>query len=391
MLPNNAPPQRGLPPYPRDFPVRVLHVQKVSGIGGSERHLLSLLRELADAGVEVRMCVAGADRVGDFTRRLRELGVAHAVIRAGPDVNLRLTAALVREIRAFRPDLVHTHLIHADLHGQLAARLAGVPGVASVHGTHGFYEREPYRTVARAVGRVPRRTIAISDHVRSFLEDLRIGRPGTIRTVHYGIDASAWLTTDAERHAARTELGLGPAEVAVGVASRLVPHKGHSFLLEAHDEAARKVPGLRLLIAGDGPLRSDLERQAAGLVGQVSFLGFVEDIKRFMCACDVLAFPSQPEFGEGFGLAALEAMATGRPVIATAVSSLPEVVGDGNAGILVDSESAQDLARALARLAQRKTEREEMGMRAHERALRTFSLGAMTDRTLAVYEQAVRE
>jgi glycosyltransferase involved in cell wall biosynthesis len=390
MLQNNACARQGLPSRFSYFAVRVLHIQKVRGIGGSERHLLSLLRELSGAGAEVRICVAATDRAGDFTSRLRDLGIAHSVIRAGPDLNPLLTAGLLREIRVFRPDLIHTHLIHADLHGQLAARLARVPGVASVHGTHGFYEREPYRTVARAAGRLPRRTIAISDHVRRFLEDLRIGRTGTIRTVHYGIDASEWLTAEAERGAARSELGLSRDDIVVGVASRLVPHKGHSFLLEAYQEASRQVRGLRLLIAGDGPLRDDLVRQATGLDGQVSFLGFVEDIRRFMSACDVIAFPSQPEFGEGFGLAALEAMAAGRPLVATAVSSLPEVVGDGDAGILVDPERPKELTTALVKLAQSRMDRQEMGARAHERVVRSFSLESMTESTLAVYEEASR-
>jgi glycosyltransferase involved in cell wall biosynthesis len=390
MLPNNARARQGLPSRFSYFPVRILHVQKVSGIGGSERHLLLLLRELGEAGVEVRIVVAGAHRAGDFTKRLREFGIAHSVVRAGPDLNPLLTAALVREIRAFRPDLVHTHLIHADLHGQPAARFAGVPTVSSFHGTHEFYEREPYRSIARTIGRVPRRTIAISDHVRRFLEGLRIGRPGTIRTIHYGIDASAWLTTETERTAARAELGLRDRDVALGVASRLVPHKGHSFLLEAHSEASRQVPGLRLLIAGDGPLRRDLEQEASALDGTVSFLGFVEDIKRFMCACDVVVFPTQPELCEGFGLAALEAMAAGRPVVATAVPALPEVVGNEKAGILVDPRNAHELATALVNLAQSSALRQEMGAHGHQRAIGDFSLKSMADRTLAVYDEALR-
>jgi glycosyltransferase involved in cell wall biosynthesis len=366
--------------------MRVLHVQKAKGIGGSERHLLSLLPALAAAGVDVRMCVAAAGRAGDFTERLRELGVPFAVLRAGPHVNPLLVTELRREIRGFRPDLVHTHLIHADLHGQLAARLAGVVGVSSVHGTHGFYRREPYRTAARIAGRSARLTIAISEHVRRFIEDLRLSREGAVRVIPYGIDASGWVASDSERASARAALGLDACDIAVGVASRLVPHKGHSFLLRGYAQASRRAPRLRLLVAGDGPLRADLEREARGLE-RVHFLGFVPDIRSFLHACDVLAFPTQPEFGEGFGLAALEAMAASCPVVATAVASVPEVVSAEETGILVDPGSVEELAAALVRLGEDATLRRAMGKRGHERACTRFTLEAMVERTIAAYEE----
>jgi glycosyltransferase involved in cell wall biosynthesis len=370
--------------------VRVLHAQKVSGIGGSERHLLSLLPALAGAGVDVRMCVAATGRAHEFTKLLGEQGVHCSVVRAGPDLNPLLVTWFWRELRAFQPDLMHTHLIHADVHGQLAARLAGTPAVCSIHGTHGFYAREPYRSLARSAGRSARRTIAISEHVRRYIVGLGISRPKTTRTIHYGIDACGWVTTTTERAAARARLDLDADEIAVGVASRLVPHKGHSLLLEAYGKAVREVPQLRLLVAGDGPLRAELMAQAGRFDGGARFLGFVTDIQAFMSACDVLVFPSQPEFGEGFGLAALEAMAAGRPVIATAVSSLPEVVGTGDSGRLVDPRNSDELAAVLVEFAESPVLREQIGARGHERARSSFSLEAMVGRTLAVYDEALR-
>jgi glycosyltransferase involved in cell wall biosynthesis len=334
------------------------------------------------------MCVAAAGRAGTFTTRLHELGISHAVTPAGRDVSPPLVAALWREIRAFRPDLVHTHLIHADLHGQLAAQLAGVNGVSSVHGTHAFYEREPYRTVARLAGHRAKRTIAISEHVQRFVERVGIARSGAVRMIHYGIDSSRWPISAGDRDAARAELGLDRESIAVGVASRLVPHKGHSLLLDAYGRASRERPELRLLIAGDGPLRPELVRQALPLGETVRFLGFVSEIRQFMGACDVLVFPSQPAFGEGFGLAALEGMAAGRPIVATATCSLPEVVAGGESGLLVDPESSVELAAALVRLAENPNLRAEMGREAHRRARDAFSLEAMAERTIAVYEEA---
>jgi len=367
--------------------VRVLHVHKVNGIGGSERHLLSLLPGLITAGLDVRLCVVGGEASRDFRRRLEEHRIPHSLVTAGPDLNPALVRSLWRELREFRPDLVHTHLIHADLHGQLAARLAGIRGVSSVHGTHDFYARQPYRSAATIAGRSARLTIAISSHVQRFLERLHITRPGGVRKVHYGIDAAQWPSAASARARARADLGLEAGEIAIGVASRLVPHKGHELLLRAHAKATEQVPGLRLLVAGDGPMRGELERQAQRQNGGVRFLGFVADIRSFMGACDVIVFPSQPAFGEGFGLAALEAMAAERAVVASAVSSLPEVVGS-DGGMLVDPAAASEWTDALVELALDPERRVQLGAQAHLRARSAFSLESMVERTLSVYAEA---
>jgi glycosyltransferase involved in cell wall biosynthesis len=378
------------PPEPR---VKILHVQKVAGIGGSERHLQLLLPALAARGLDVQMCVLGADASSIFVDRLRADGMSVIATPAGPDLNPRVVAWLVGQIRRCSPDLVHTHLIHADLYGQLAARIKGVPAVSSVHAAHSFYGREPYRSATRLAGRLAARTIAISNHVAKTLLEARTAPAERIEVVHYGIDASEWAADDQRKAEARQRFGMGRDEVVVGVASRLVPHKGHDFLLRGMAEAVRREPRLRLAIAGSGPLEGDLRALAQQVVpeGHVRFLGFVDDISSFMQACDVIAFPTLPEFGEGFGLAALEAMAAGRPVVATAVASLPEVVADGESGILVAPGVVADLGAALVRLAQDVDLRRELGVGAHRRATTQFSLEKMVDRTAAIYGEVLEE
>jgi glycosyltransferase involved in cell wall biosynthesis len=371
--------------------MRILHVQRVKGIGGSERHLLTLLPGLVARGVDVRMCVLEMDGGERFVDELRGSGIDTAVHRAGPDVNPALSAALYREIRRFRPDVVHTHLVHADVHGLLAARVARVPGVSSVHGTPAFYKREPYRSAGRVAGKLAARRIAISEHVAAFLREQRLVLPERIRVVYYGIDADSLHVTPADRSAQREALGLRDGDVALGIASRLIPGKGHEALLDAFGRAVEAFPSLRLLVAGDGPERGRLEAQAKlrSPPGAVRFVGFVDRVAAFLAACDTLAIPTQPELGEGFGLAALEAMAVGRPVIATAVGSLPEVVDDGRTGLVVPAGSVELLARAVLTLARDPALRERLGTAGARRARNVFPLDRMVTRTIDVYNEVV--
>jgi glycosyltransferase involved in cell wall biosynthesis len=365
----------------------VLHVQKVAGIGGSERHLLTLLPRLQAAGLDVRMVALGTRQVARFVEPLRDLGVSVGEFPAGRDVNPLVVRGLLREIQTFRPDVVHTHLIHADAHGQIAARFARVPGVLSVHSTHRFYLQRPYRSAMRLAARLARRTIAISEHVSRFLRAGRLVRPERVRVVPYGIDVAAWAAAPGDRHDLRERFGIASDEFALGFASRLIPDKGHDFLFDALERLHGRLPHLRVLVAGDGRLRPELEaRMTARLPpGVVRFLGFVTDVRAFMHACDALAFLTLPALSEGFGLAALEAMAVGRPVVATAVGALPELIVDGESGLVVRPGDIGDLVRALTLLATDAGACRRLGHGAHRRAACEFGLERMVERAVRVY------
>lgn len=360
--------------------MRVLHVQKVKGIGGSERHLLSLLPALVAAGDEVRMVVlAPGDRERDFVDALRD-AVEVVQVPTGANADPRPVAGLVKHIRSYRPDLVHTHLVHADVWGQAAARVAMVRALRTFHDVQPFFRREPVRSAARVAGRLARRTIAISEHVAGFVRALDLAPRDRIRVVPYGIEVRPSMPTAAERGEARSRLGLPARGLVVGMASRLIPGKGHALAIDACERA-----GITLVVAGDGPLRGELERRASA---NARFLGHIVDVGGFMVACDVLVFPTMPVLGEGFGLAALEAMAEGRPVIATRVGALPEVVEDGVTGLIAEPDP-DDLAAALSKLAGDRALRERMGRAGRARAAARFGLDRMVERTRAVYAEVL--
>ena len=312
---------------------------------------------------------------------------------AGHDANPLLLWRLLKEMERWSPHIVHTHLIHADLYGQIAARARGVTGVSSVHGTHPFYRREPGRSAARLAGHLASRTIAISRYAGDFVCEVGIAPPDRVRVIHYGIDPSSWLGSKEDRAERRRALCLDPDDIAVGVASRLVPEKGHDVAVRAFAAVAERLPRTRLLIAGDGPLRAEVEEMARRHLPsrQVSMLGFVEDIRGFFGACDLVLFPSLPSFGEGFGLAALEAMAAGVPVVASDAGPLPEVVSDGESGLVVAAGDDQAWAQAIFALASDRSLRLHLGNGARARACRDFSVEDMADRTVAVYREVVSE
>ena len=348
-----------------------------------------LLPALADAGLDIRMCAPITPGDHAFLDELEAKGMQTRTARAGPHLNPLLFRWLHSEIRAFRPDIVHTHGIHGDVHGQPSARAARVASVSTVHGTPGYAVKGPYKLAGMLAGSLTPITVAISDDLRRFLESSGHRRPGSVRVVPYGIDADRWGASEETRSRLRASLNLQEGEVAITISARLVPGKGHALLLDALAEALRRTPGLRLFIAGEGPLRPELERRAQGLPpGAVQFMGFLDDVRHLFQASDIVATPTLPQLGEGFGLAALEAMAAGVPVVATEVGALPEVIAHGQTGILVSPEDSSALASAIVQLASHPDQRRAMGREARRHALR-FSIESMVERTLAVYREAI--
>ena len=372
--------------------MKIMHIQKVAGIGGSERHLLKLLPGLIERDIKIRMCVLSADKAEEFTTAMREDGVDVVTIPAGPHANPIMVARLIREINEFAPDLIHTHLIHADLYGQFAAWIRGRPGVSSVHGPKSFYRSQPIRSLAKWGGHTARRTIAISEHVAVFLKNLSLVPPSRLRVIPYGIDVDEWSVDSGQRSKTRSEMGFMSEDVVIGAFSRLVSGKGHETLIQAFSDAAHGVPRLHLLISGEGPLRGSLEELASSLrIGNVRFTGFIKDVPRVMGACDVVAFPTLPELGEGFGLAALEAMAIGLPVVGSTVGSLPEVISDQETGLLTRPGDVVELANALLRIGEDQSLRRRLGQAGRERARTMFSFERMASSTVALYEEVTNE
>ena len=362
----------------------MLHVQKVDGIGGAERHLLALLPALRSAGLDTAMLVLRTPRSRGFAEALAGRGVPVWSAPAGPDLNPRLAARIRRLLGGRRPDLVHTHLIHADLHALPVARSLGLPTVSTIHSAayavHPRRHRLPQRWATGNADRV----IAVSHHVRHAVAGHVPARQA--RVIHLGIDPAPWAPDAGRRARNRARLGATEEQVVVGLASRLIPDKGHDLALDAFLRAAHRTPELTLAIAGRGPLETRLRQRAASAgEGRVSVLGFVEDMPGFLAACDVLLFPTTPRVGEGLGLTMLEAMASGLPVVAFATGPVPEVVEHEVTGLTVAPGDPVALEAALVRLARDPAARRRLGSAGLARVRERFSLATMVERTMAVY------
>lgn len=346
--------------------MRVLHLHRMRGIGGSERHLLALLPALAGRGIEP--VFVGLDDPGwkadDFYGALQVPAIR---IPAPRDVDPLL---LARVVRATRADVVHTHLVHADVYGGVAAKLRGARLVSTKHNDDPF-RLGPFRHVERGLSRLADRVIAITDALRDFTVE-RVGVDAAkVETIHYGLDdlPAAWGVNPPDDVPA-------DARVLLSVA-RLTQQKGI-------DVAIRALPLLPedsvLVVLGEGPERATLEELARELgVGNRVFLpGRVPDVAAWLRRATVLVHPAR---WEGFGLGVLEGMLAGLPVVASRVSSLPELVVDGETGVLVRPDDPSALALGVAKA----LELPRLGEAGRERARREFSVARMADRTVELY------
>jgi len=369
--------------------MRVVHISKVIGIAGSEGHLLSLLPGLAQHNVEPYMILLADPRipVESFCESLAACGVDYEIQPLKGHIDFSLTRRLAERLAALKPDLVHTHLIHADLYGLPAARRAGVTRrVSSRHNDDKFRRLFLMKWLNRRAAANTARIIAISDALARFVINVEGIDASKVVTVRYGLDAAGSKNTPAVD--LRKEVGLPLDVPVIGFFGRLIEQKGVDVLIHAFKDLHTHHHEAHLLIVGDGLLRDELEFLASqlALLDKVHFTGWVENGQRLMPACDIVVVPSR---WEGFGLVTLEAMRHARAIVASRVSALPEIVVDGETGRLVPVDDSIALSKALSELLTNPELTEQMGQAGYERLVESFSVDKMVQETLAVYRDVV--
>jgi len=353
--------------------MRVLHVDPERAWGGGEVQVLALVSVLAARG---HASTVAAHPEGPLARAAAAAGAS--VVPLGIANHFDVRAALVLRRLAPGFDVVHFHTARAHALAPLSrgrgARLVVTRRMDYVP-AGGPYVRFLYNRSVDAV-------IAISEGVRTAL--IRVGvRAERIRVVPSGIDARALAAPPAARAAVRREWGLGDDEVAVVALGALEVRKGHAVLLAAAAGLASAAPRLRYVFCGEGRQAKALAGAAAALDGAARLVGFRRDVAACLAAADIVALPS---LQEGLGVAALEAMAAGRPVVASRVGGLAEAVVHEETGLLVPPGDPTALAAALARLARDPDLRARLGAAGHARVLARYTATRMAEGTLACYE-----
>lgn len=360
--------------------IRVLHLDSERSWRGGERQVLELMRRQREAGDEPHLA---APAQGALHERASTEGFpVHAVPMRGT-WDMASVFRIESIVRATRPHIVHWHAARAHALGAMAALVA--PGPRRV-----LSRRVDFRVRgsvgSRLLYALPIDAIAaISGGVKDALLASGI-RAGLIEVIPSGIDLAPF-DEPFDRAAARQALGLAPEDVLAIQVAALAPHKSQTTLLRAAALLRDRSPRLRIWIAGEGSLRDALltEHRALHLDDRVRFLGFRDDVTALLRAADLFVLSS---YLEGLGTSILDAMAAGLPVVATRVGGIPEVVRDGETGLLVPPRNPEALADAMARVAGDASLRGAMGARGRE-TVREFGADRTAALTRSLYERLI--
>jgi len=379
--------------------LRVLHVLEAT-IGGTKKHILQLLRNMPKERYDQSL-LCSTLRTPSFqpeVERLRAEGFKVYVIRMQRDISpisdVMAFARLWKHLLGRKYDIVHAHSSKAGILARLAAALAGVETV--IYSPHGYaFISEPpglrllfYKLAEKAAARVTDMTVAVS---RSELEaalEANVCRPDRIRVIENGLSEEE-MKLPRTRSAKRTELGVCRGELLVGSVGRLSTQKNMKAFIEAASTIALTRRNVKFVIAGLGPELLALERQVIDLrvAQQVMLLGEVDDVSSLYAAMDVFVLPS---LWEGLPYALLEAMAVGKPVVATDVPGTRDVVQNERNGLLVPPGNPAALAAAIERLLNDEALRRRLGRAAMSSVRDRFRLDRMIAEMDALYQQIAR-
>jgi glycosyltransferase involved in cell wall biosynthesis len=373
-----------------DARVSVLFFSNETTRGGTEEHILQLLRRL-DRNL-FRLTLACTPELAHLLAGDVPEDVEVAEIRLYKLSHVTGALQLWRLMRRNRVDILHSHLSYASFFASPLGTLCRIPVILET--TH---VRESWRTgrlkskyfVDRAIGRCIDHFIAVSEANADYLKHDK-GLPARkIRTIHNGVDIRRF---DKEPFAypVREQLRFGQNDPILLVAARLTPQKGHRHLLAAMPRVLEQFPTARLVCVGDGELRGELEVLAAylGITDSVRFVGYQREIPRWLGAADFTVLPS---LYEGLPLVAMESLAASKAIVATEVDGTPEIVVDGETGLLVPSGDAPALAQAICRMLREPEFRQQCAKNGHERVLGSFTAEAQVQHTQDLYLSALRK
>ncbi len=325
---------------------------------------------------------------------LRSCGVSFRSFNMNSFLDVRILIPLIHALRTLRPDILHCHLVRANIYGRIAAKLAGVPVVICAH--HGIEDymlsRNSRDRLVRFFERITERYVTchvgVSETMRlAAIENLGIGSDKIV-AIPNGVDLKRYGVGDLDRSSVRRELGLDPNAIVIGSVGNLNRTKNFKLLVHIAELIAKNHQNVQFIIFGDGEERNELESMVVelGLRGSFIFHGYSADIPRSLTALDIFTLTSH---SEGFGLAVAEAMAAGLPCVTFDVGALGELIVDGQSGFLIQAGNVKAFEIALDRLINTPGLRSRMGQAAQERAKERFSVELMVQRYGDLYDRVI--
>jgi len=348
--------------------MNIMHVVLSLEYGGLEKVAIDLASYLNNGKHKVIICCL--DRLGELAKEAEKRGVKVIFIKRKPGIDFSLPFRLSKVFKDEEIDIVHTHNHAAMLYGTLGARLAGIRAIFNT--IHGREKKIKNKTIWSMAWKMNSMIITISqDAKRELVKNSGIN-PEKIGVIYNGIDISRFKKSDADSN-------------VIGTVSRLSQEKDNFTMLEAFKIISSRLDNVSLVIAGDGPLKESLKAKVESLKleEKVIFLGFRNDIPEVLSGFSVFALSS---LTEGISISLLEAMASGKPVVATNVGGNPEVVSDGETGLLVPPKEPDKMAEAIIKILSDRDMAKRMGEAGRKGVEEKFSLERMVKEYQEIYE-----
>ncbi len=389
--------------------VKVMHIITRLDKGGSAQNTLLTCRELSrkyeivlvhGLSIESQMTEQEKESVDrgikeSVEKGVRVIAIPSLVRKISPLQDLKALFSLWRLFIRERPFIVHTHTSKGGILGRLAAKLAGVPIIIHTPHGHVFYGHfgplvsKCFLLTERLMARITDRIVALTQAERNDHIALSVFSPQKIATIHSGVDVDQYMNVHVNIAEKKRALGLNSKSFVVGTVGWLLPIKGPLHLLKAMSYVWESHPETTLIFVGKGDLEKGLKVEARrlGVSEKVLFLGWRDDIPEIMQVLDVFVLAS---LNEGMGRVLVEAMAAGKPVVASRVGGILDLVNEGQNGFLAEPGDEKGLAIAIKKLLEDKKMRDEMGKKGREMA-QGFSVEKMVEKIDVLYEALLNE
>jgi glycosyltransferase involved in cell wall biosynthesis len=357
--------------------IKIIYIITRLNIGGAEMMLLDLARHLSPEFFEVKVATVVGN--GPLVEDFRKAGIEVSVFEKKGKIGLGVIWKIRRYLRREKPEIVHTHLFGGDTWGRAAAILARVPIIISTEHNTNLDEGWGKRKIKKFLSFFTKKIVAVSQAVRDYSVARDRIKAKKIVVIPNGIEIEKFSVAEKDRFS---------DPPVVSVVGRLEEQKGHKYLFEALN-LIKTIPWV-LWVVGDGSLKSNLELLAKDLDlrERIIFLGARRNIAEILSQIDIFVLPS---LWEGLGLAVLEAAAAGKPIVASRVGGIPEIITDGKTGILVEPKNVKSLADGLEHMLLGVSEAKAMGERAREMVKEKFGVEIMVEQYEQLYKNLVNK